>query len=102
MKRLNPLSAVDPGDFPYVPVDFARVERQAVRRDTLLTSEIGRCHKSKIAAEPSHQPREMRNAGANVLIDHKAAANAERYCCGGHQLHDPGGSFRRDCRGMPP
>jgi len=94
VKRLNPLSAVDPGDFPYVPVDFARVERQAVRRDALLPSEISRCYKSKIAAESSHQPREIGNAGADVLIDHEAAANAERFCCGGHQLHDPGGSLR--------
>jgi len=73
-----------------------------VRRDALLPSEISRCYKSKIAAESSHQPREIGNAGADVLIDHEAAANAECYCCGGHQLHDPGGSLRRDCGGLPP
>ena len=102
MKRLNPLSAIDRGDFSDVTVDFARVERQTPRRDTLLSSEIRRCHESEIAAESSHQPCEIGNAGADVLIDHKAATNAERYCCRGHQLHDPGGSFRRDCGGLPP
>lgn len=72
-----------------------------MRRDTLLSSEVRRCHESKIAAESSHQPCEIGNAGADVLIDHEAAANAERYGCRGHQLHDPGGSFRRDCGGLP-
>jgi hypothetical protein len=98
---LSSLSAVDRGDFPYVPVHFARVERQPPRRDTLLSSEISRCDKSEIAAESSHQPREIGNAGADVLIDHEAAANAKRYGCGGHQLHDSGGPFRGDCGGLP-
>jgi hypothetical protein len=82
-------------------VDFARVERQAVRRDTLLSSKVRRCHEAKIAAESSHQPCEIGNAAADVLIDHEAAADAERYCCRGHQLHHPGGSFRRDCGRLP-
>jgi len=82
-------------------MDFARLERQTVRLDALLPSEISRGHESKITAESSHQPREILNAGANVLIDHEAAANAERYCGGGHQLHDPRGSLRRDCSGLP-
>jgi hypothetical protein len=73
-----------------------------VRRDTLLSSEVRGGHESKIAAESSHQPREIGNAGADVLIDHEAAADAERYCCRGHQLHDSGSPFRRDCRGLPP
>ena len=54
------------------------MERQAVRRDKLLSSEVRRCHEAKIAAESSHQPREIGNAGADVLIDHEAAADAER------------------------